>query len=166
MTSVGLRVLESGDVDWIFEACQDLDIQRWTQVPRPYIREHAVSYIAGESDEFARWVVQAGEARQPVGVIGIHEVEDSMASIGYWIAPQFRGRGFTTAAIGLVCDEIDRYRRESGIEVHIARAFIARDNGASRRAVEKAGFEMVEERHGPAVEDLVQVQTCVYMKSL
>jgi RimJ/RimL family protein N-acetyltransferase len=65
-----------------------------------------------------------------------------------------------------VCDEIERHRRESGIEVQIVRAFIARDNGASRRTAEKAGFEMVEERHGPAVEDLAQVQTCVYMKRL
>jgi RimJ/RimL family protein N-acetyltransferase len=166
MTSVGLRQLTPGDVDWIFEACQDLDIQRWTQIPRPYAREHAVFFATGASDEFARWVVEVGEPGEPIGVIGIHEIEDSMASIGYWIAPQYRGRGSTTAAISLVCDEIERYRREAGIEVDIVRAFIARDNGASRRTVEKAGFEMVEERLGPAVEDLVPVQTCVYVKRL
>lgn len=108
----------SGDVDWILQACQDLEIQRWTQVPRPYSREHALSFVTGPTDEFARWVVQVG-------------------------APS-----------------------ESGTEVGFVRAFIARDNSASRRAVERAGFEMVEAQLGPAVEYLVPVPTCVYMKRL
>ena len=166
MISVTLRQVISGDVDWILQACQDLEIQRWTQVPRPYSREHALSFVTGTTDEFARWVVQVGAPSEPVGVIGIHEVEDSVASIGYWIGPQYRGRGFTTAAIGLVCEEIEQYRSESGTEVGFVRAFIARDNSASRRAVERAGFEMVEAQLGPAVEDLVPVPTCVYMKTL
>ena len=166
MSVIVLREPHPDDISSIFEACQDSEIQRWTQVPRPYTREHALSYVTGTTDEFARWVVQVGAPSEPVGVIGIHEVEDSVASIGYWIGPQYRGRGFTTAAIGLVCKEIEQYRSESGTEVDFVRAFIARDNRASRRAVEKAGFEMVEAQLGPAVEDLVPVPTCVYMKRL
>jgi RimJ/RimL family protein N-acetyltransferase len=166
MSVIVLREPHPDDISWIFEACQDSEIQRWTQVPRPYTREHALSFVTGTTDEFARWVVQVGAPSEPVGVIGIHEVEDSVASIGYWIGRQYRGRGFTTAAIGLVCKEIEQNRSESGTEVDFVRAFIARDNRASRRAVEKAGFEMVEAQLGPAVEDLVPVPTCVYMKRL
>lgn len=166
MTSVVLRGVEIGDIGWIFEACQDREIQRWTRVPRPYTREHAELFVTGPSSEFARWVVQAGTSGEPVGVIGIHEVENSVASIGYWIVPRHRGRGFTTAAIGGLFDEVERLGRESGLEVDRVRAFIARDNGASRRAVEKAGLEMVEEQLGPAVEDLVPVRTCVYSRRL
>lgn len=166
MTSVVLRSVVVEDVAWIFDACQDLQIQRWTQVPRPYTREHAEWFVTGGIDEFARWAIESTDDGQPVGLISIHAVEDSVASIGYWIASQHRGRGFTTAAISLVCDEIERLRSASGTGVDWVKAFIARDNRASRRAVEKAAFEMVEERLGPAVEDLVPVRTCVYMKRL
>lgn len=166
MSIVALRSLAVEDVSWIFDACQDGEIQRWTLVPRPYTREHAERFVDGGNGEFARWVIESTADGRPVGVISIHAVEDSAASIGYWIASQDRGQGFTTAAIGLVCDEIERLRSAPGIDVRFVRAFIARDNRASRRAVEGAGFGMVEERHGPAVEGLVQVPTCTYMKRL
>lgn len=166
MTSVKLRQATTGDADWIFDACQDREIQRWTQVPRPYTRAHAAEFVGSPGTEFARWVVESVASGEPVGLMSIHEIESGCASIGYWIVPQHRGRGFTTEAICLVCDEIERLRSESSIEVDMVRAFIARDNTASRRAVEKAGFEVVEEQLGPAIEDLVVAQTCVYSKRL
>lgn len=166
MIDVKLRPVKSSDVDWIFEACQDRQIQRWTLVPRPYTREHALEFVSGSTGFFARWVIETANSGQPVGMISIHEIEDSCASIGYWIAPQCRGRGLTTTAVCLVCEEIEGLRSESGSEVDAVRAFVARDNRASRRAVEKAGFELVKEQHGPAVENLVPVETCVYLRTL
>lgn len=43
--AVRLRSLRDDDADWIFDACQDAEIQRWTLVPRPYLREHAESFV-------------------------------------------------------------------------------------------------------------------------
>lgn len=162
MSSVRLRSVVPEDADWVFEACQDAEIQRWTTVPRPYAREHAVAFVTRGIDEYALWVIESAGDGRPAGVISIHEIENGTASIGYWIAPQSRGRGFTTEAIRLVCAEIGRHRTELGVEVDTVTATIARDNRASRRAAEKAGFTVVEERLGPAVENLVPVQTCVF----
>jgi RimJ/RimL family protein N-acetyltransferase len=166
MSSVVLRDASLDDVDWVMAACQDDEIQRWTQVPRPYTREHALDFVSGTIDEFARWVIESVDDGHPVGVISIHGIKDGTASIGYWIAPQARGWGFTTAAIRLVCDEIERLKNESSIKVDMVMALIARDNFASRHVVEKAGFDVVNEQLGPAVENLVLVPTCVYAKKL
>ena len=49
-----LRPLAADDADWIFEACQDSEIQKWTQIPRPYTREHAVSFAKNLAGEIGR----------------------------------------------------------------------------------------------------------------
>jgi hypothetical protein len=42
---VRLRPRRPDDVDAVFAACQDGEIQRWTEVPVPYLREHAESSV-------------------------------------------------------------------------------------------------------------------------
>lgn len=41
---VRLRPWWDDDVDAVFAACQDAEIQRWTEVPVPYRREHAAAF--------------------------------------------------------------------------------------------------------------------------
>ena len=41
-----LRPWRPDDADAVHRACQDPDIQRWTTVPRPYLREHADAFVA------------------------------------------------------------------------------------------------------------------------
>lgn len=162
MSLVVLREPRLEDVEWITDACQDREIQRWTQVPRPYTRDHAVQFLSGSVGEHARWVIETGDGAHPVGVISIHGIEGAAASIGYWLAPRCRGRGFAVAAIELVREEIVQRVRRSEIRVDVVIAHVARDNAASRRAIEGAGFAEIETQHGPAVEDLAIVDTCVY----
>lgn len=166
MSLVRLRSVIPEDAEWVFDACQDVEIQRWTQVPRPYTRDHARQFVSDPTSEYARWAIEETEHEQPVGVISIHEIGSSTASIGYWMIPRFRGKGFVVAAIRLVCEEIEQRVRGSEADADVVVANIARDNGASRRAVEKAGFALVHEQDGPAVEGLVRVPTCVYARGL
>lgn len=166
MTSVVLRDLEVGYVSWIFDACQDREIQRWTLVPRPYTRAHASEFVTAPAAEFARWVLESISSGEPVGVISIHAIESGRASIGYWMSAQHRGRGYMVEAIGLVRDDIERRHAAGEIEVETMVALIARDNAASRTVIERAGFALASVQHGPAVDDLVVVDTCVYESAL
>lgn len=134
-----LRDLRVDDADWIYDACQDADIQRWTLVPRPYLREHAESFVTTGAGEFRNWVIVSAESR-PVGMISVHSIDDGVASIGYWVAPWGRGVGAASAALGLVIDEL---RDMSGVTA--VTAAIAEGNTASRRTVEACGF-VVEAR--------------------
>jgi hypothetical protein len=42
---VRLRPWRADDADAVLAACQDAEIQRWTEVPVPYRREHAEGFV-------------------------------------------------------------------------------------------------------------------------
>jgi RimJ/RimL family protein N-acetyltransferase len=114
---------------------QDPEIQRWIPaIPRPYTREDAVAFVSGEVDQspHAFAVELEGEL---VAAIGLRIDQRENGEIGYWCAPEARGRGVVTRALRHVCqyafDEVGIERLEMIIDP---------DNVASRRVAEKAGF--------------------------
>lgn len=133
-----LRDLHPSDAEWITQACQDADVQRWTKVPRPYTREHAESYVINKNGELATWAIIDSRSQEPVGVIGIHHVIDGVASIGYWVAPWGRKSGAASTALRI----IPTLARRIG-KAHTLHATIAETNTASRRTAERAGFTLI-----------------------
>ncbi|MFY9481751.1 MAG: GNAT family N-acetyltransferase [Ilumatobacteraceae bacterium] len=133
-----LRNLESSDAEWIYQACQDEEVQRWTKVPRPYTREHAESFIKNKNGELAAWAIVDFRSQEPVGMIGIHHVINGVASIGYWVAPWGRKSG----AASTVLQIIPTLARRIG-KAHTLHATIAETNTASRRTAERAGFSLL-----------------------
>lgn len=131
---VVLRSLELTDAGWIYEACQDAEIQRWTLVPRPYLREHAESFVRDGAGEFRTWVIDPSGDR-PTGMIAVHSIDGGVASIGYWVAPWGRGRGAASGAVRAVIDELRALGGVVALTANIAQA-----NVASRRTVETCGF--------------------------
>ena len=131
-----LRSLSPVDADWITEACQDVETQRWTTVPRPYTRAMAEEFIAGGGAGLSTWAIVDADG-QGLGMISIHELDDTSgdADVGYWVAPWARRRGVVTWAIGAV---VDRVRSMPGAQAVTLQ--IAATNAASRGAAAKAGF--------------------------
>lgn len=105
---LSLRPPVLDDVDAIAAACQDPAIQRYVPVPAPYTRDDALSYVedfcpAGwASGERLTWAVLDGDAF--VGTVGLGEVAQGAAEIGYWLAPHARGRGLMREAAEAVVD--------------------------------------------------------------
>ena len=132
-----LRELQPGDAEWIFRACQDAEIQRWTTVPRPYTRGHAESFLKDRAGELAAYAVIHARSDEPVGMAGIHHVRDGVASVGYWVAPWGRGRAAASDAVRVLRSIVARTT-----DAHTVRALIAETNAASRRTAERAGFTM------------------------
>jgi RimJ/RimL family protein N-acetyltransferase len=151
---VMLWALEIDDAEWIFEACQDADIQRWTLVPRPYLREHAESFVREGVGELSTWAIVDDDDARPVGMISIHSIADGVASIGYWVAPWGRGRGAASAAVRRVI-EMARAMGARAVTADIAEA-----NVASRRTVERCGFTVA------SIEPLVCRDNGVAVNSL
>ena len=125
------------DAEWITQACQDSEIQRWTLVPRPYRREHAIGFINNTINEVHRWVIEDQATNEPVGVISIHaiDLDTGDADTGYWIAPWGRRRGAAAYALNLVEQFALTIPTIKFLSAHIAET-----NAASRATASRAGF--------------------------
>jgi RimJ/RimL family protein N-acetyltransferase len=139
-----LRPFEPDDIDAVFLACQDSEIQRWTRVPTPYTRDDAVRYVTGLNPTGWRECTAAGfavcgpEGGELVASVGLHfdrSEDPGVAEIGYWCTASARGRGYVPEAVR----EIARWAfTECGVERLEWRAEVG--NHASRRVAEKVGF--------------------------
>jgi RimJ/RimL family protein N-acetyltransferase len=157
-----LRHLHYDDVEWIFDACQDEAIQRWTLVPRPYSFEDAAWFIENQP-EYVTMVIEETESSMPLGLVSIHDIDEVTreASIGYWVAPWGRGMKAASAAVKLLIASITPDEN-----IHSVIAYIAEENTASRRTIERAGFVEVEREWGKAREFMTEVMAIKYRKTL
>jgi RimJ/RimL family protein N-acetyltransferase len=157
-----LRHLHYDDVEWVFDACQDEAIQRWTMVPRPYSFEHAAWFIENEP-EYVTMVIEDSESSMPLGLVSIHDIDEVTreASIGYWVAPWGRGMKAASAAVKLLIASITPDE-----DIHSVVAYIAEENTASRRTIERAGFVEVEREWGKAREFMTEVMAIKFRKTL
>ena len=132
-----LRPLQSSDADWIYHACQDAEVQRWTKIPRPYTREHAKSFVIDQNGELLATAIINSRTGEPAGVAGIHHIKDGVATVGYWIAAEARRTGAASTALRILPSIAKRLG-----QVHTVRAVIAETNIASRATAECAGFKI------------------------
>jgi len=132
-----LRPLQSSDAEWIYQACQDTEVQRWTQIPRPYTRDHAKSFVADQNGELLANAIINSRTGEPAGVAGIHHIKNGVATVGYWIAPQARRAGAASTALKILPTIAKRLG-----DAQTVRAIIAETNVASRATAERAGFKI------------------------
>ncbi len=77
-----------------------------TTVPAGGTRKEALEYIARQHERLCTgagysFAIAEADTGQAVGQIGLwlHSIYDGRASTGYWIAPQYRRRGYLRAAL-------------------------------------------------------------------
>ena len=138
---IRLRAWRSDDVDVVVSACQDPEIQRWTQVPLPYRRQHAEEFVgpASERARAAGGAVLATELLEGgaiTGSIGLFPPTDGYGEIGYWTVAGYRGRGLTAEAVDVLARWAFEERGLHRVELHVDPA-----NTGSRRVAERAGFQ-------------------------
>jgi RimJ/RimL family protein N-acetyltransferase len=157
--SDGVVELRLGTPDDAHEAAaclRDPEIPRWTRVPAGYTKAdwHEFLQLAGEGlldgTDVSLLAVTVAD-RRIAGAVGLHDIDRDAgrAEIGYWVAARLRGQGIATRAVRLVTAwAVDRLGlRELTILVH-------RDNVASRRVPERAGYADTGERLPPPAAGL------------
>lgn len=146
---VTLRPWRTSDAELLHQAMQDADTVRWMAIDLPYTLEDARGFIEGtgpawEQRKAAHFAI-AGADDGLIGYLGALSVEDRMSvvELGYWVAPEARGRGVATRAVQLVVSWALDALRPRRIEIGMLAG-----NQASRRVAESAGF--VLERTEPS----------------
>jgi RimJ/RimL family protein N-acetyltransferase len=137
---ITLRPPLEQDIDALYRECQDPEIQRWTGVPSPYLREHAVEYLERVKREESEGKVVAFLAVDQDAVLGSFSVMEldkapRYGEIGYWVSASARGRGVASRAVTLLRDW---GASELGLE--LIELLIHEDNAPSKRVAEATGF--------------------------
>lgn len=137
-----MRPWRDTDVPAQFEAFGDPLFQRFSDwapdteaAARAYLAEHEQARQRGEQIELA--AVEPHDDNVVLGGISLNNIDldQGRAAIGYWLAPQARGRGVATHAVRLIA--------EWGFtELNVARLELpcGPDNRASQRVAERCGF--------------------------
>lgn len=135
-----LRPFADRDAALVIAAAADPLIPLITTVPREpdpaaalaFVRRQHERATSGTGYSFA--VAPTGQD-VAVGQVGLWPGPDGRASVGYWIGPQHRGRGFATAALALVS------RWGLGLDgVHRLELYVEPWNEGSWRAAERVGY--------------------------
>jgi len=157
-----LRPPRADDAAWIYDACQDPEIQRWTRVPSPYGARDAVDFLERSAREWAEgtgwaFVIAATETGELVGAVGLShlgvcdtdaghgtgraDAGARVAEIGYWLSVDGRGRGAASAAVsGLSHWAAHRLGLER------LEATVAIGNDASEAVLTRCGFTCIDRR--------------------
>ncbi|TCB99958.1 N-acetyltransferase [Micromonospora zingiberis] len=101
-----LRPWRAEDADDLHRAFQDPDIQRSTSIPRPYLPEHARTFVAKRTQQWeegtaASFAVCDASTGQLLGGCDLHTIDRTreLSEIGYWTAPWARGQGVAVRAV-------------------------------------------------------------------
>lgn len=137
-----LRPWRADDVPRALEATRDPLIPYFTTVPENQTLEGVQAHYEGrEADRLAGrsldFVIAGAADDSLLGVISLLRMawEELRGEIGYWLAPWGRGRGAMVNAIEL----LSRWSIES-LGLLRVEIFCDRENVASQRAAERAGF--------------------------
>ena len=137
-----LRPWQGDDTTFVFEACQDPDVARWTTVPSPYRAADAAAFVsahAGPQPEassawFALTRTDTGEL---LGSMSYNTFDSASGTgeIGYWLAWEARGAGVASTCL----DGLARWGFDQ-LGLTEVRALVAQGNLRSQRVAERAGF--------------------------
>lgn len=140
---ITLRKLRLSDAGDIYKCLQDKDIIRWTRIPWPYTLREAKSFIrrthgnirAGTAYAFG---IELRETEKIIGIISLIDVdlENRCAEIGYWLCKKYWGKGISDEAVHLILEFAF-----NELNLHKIYGYIIEGNTASRRLLERCGFQ-------------------------
>lgn len=84
------------------------------------------------------WAISSGDRRKFYGAIGFYHIskEHKKAEIGFWLLPEYWGKGYVSEAI----DNVLTYAADN-LKLHRIEAFVESENNASANALKKLHFQ-------------------------
>ena len=136
-----VRPWQPEDAPAVLAACSDPEVVRWTAVPQPYTAEVARAWVEEQAPSLwasgrgAPFAVLDATTGGLLGSVSLMRLDAGAAEVGYWLAPEARGRGVATEALAAVC----RWGFGAlGLGRMTWLAYVGND--ASRAVAERVGF--------------------------
>lgn len=137
--NVKLRPLEVEDAEFLHKTITHREVRPYLgRAPRPVSVEGEKKYIENETDKdnYVHFLIEYRDEKAGHIFLGGLEKDFRKSSVGYSVHPDFHGQGIGTTALKLVT----RYAFET-LNRHKVRGAYLDGNDASRRVMEKAGFQ-------------------------
>ncbi|MBE1877444.1 GNAT family N-acetyltransferase [Myceligenerans pegani] len=137
-----LRPFRPGDADPVFRVYQDPAVRRWHDRTMSSVDEArewcAATATKWAADDRAEWAVTATSDDELLGRVTVRSwnLHEGLATVGYWVAPEARGRRIATRAL----ETAVAWAFEVGF--HRLELDHATGNTASCRVAEKTGFQL------------------------
>lgn len=141
-----LTELRENDEDFLVDCMKTEDISRYTlRIPFPYTKDDAIfwiNYCKQQSiEKECLWffaIRLLNDNNRVIGGISINDLVDGIAEIGYWLSPNYWGKGIIPATIQTFCNYIENNNHLYHIKRLEAHIFTA--NIQSQKAIMKCGF--------------------------
>ena len=137
-----LRKLTLDDAEDLAKAANNPNVARYLRkvFPCPYKLQDAIDYINYATDKEDDVVLGIVVDCKVCGCVCARmrgDVYANSCELGYWLSEQFWGKGLMTLVVKEFCDFVfENY------DIHRIDAEVFADNVASRRVLEKTGFEL------------------------
>lgn len=154
---VSLRPIVPADRERMLDILTSEAVNKTYMLPDYERREDAdplfrrLMEMSADNGKYVRAIAVEGSA---VGYLNHTEIQGSVIELGYVIHPDFRGRGYMTAALRLAIEELFHM----GYREVMAGAF--EDNTASIRVMQKCGMRKLGKTD--EIEYRGKVHNCVY----
>jgi ribosomal-protein-alanine N-acetyltransferase len=139
---VRLRAFRHADLDLVRSVADDPMIPLISTVPASGTHEEALAFVDRQHERVASgagysFAIADAETDEAAGQIGasLREHAFGRASVGYWVAPRYRRRGYVTAAL----DALSRWALELDGLARLELC-VEPSNEGSWRAAERVGY--------------------------
>lgn len=135
MILVKLRNLHQQDKAAVVAMLKDLKVMRFLGPRRTLTEDEANSWFESALANPTRFVVAGADTDEFIGFCGIKQI-DGVLDFGYFIRSEFWGKGIAAKACRMAVEKLS-----AEIDLDTVQVFIADENAASKRVVEKLGWQ-------------------------
>ena len=108
--NIVLRAVEPEDLDFLYQIENDVDMWIYSARKEPYSRYAIRRYIEScDQSVFERgqlrFMIAIDKTGATIGTVDLFDFDynNRRSEVGIFIHPSYRGRGYATEAIGLIC---------------------------------------------------------------